>query len=391
MTAALRVLPTPTALPGHEVLDQVRDFVARFSVFPHEHCAPMLALWYAHTWVADAFYTTPRLILSSPEPGSGKTRVLEIAQHLTREAEMTAGGSAAALVRMVAAGPITILMDEVDAVFGVGGTGNEDVRQMLNLGYKRSAKIPKAKGDPATGFTVDRLPIFAPAALAGLVGRMPDTITTRAITIHLRKRRHDERVEPYRESKVVRQAEPVRDALSTWATSIGERLVEAEPEMPHGVDDRPAEVWEPLLAIADLAGGHWPATARAACTHFVNASKKGASSLGVRLLADLRTLFMETGTDRMHTTEILTRLLSLEDAPWQDAWGKPLDSRRLAKELSLYQVAPLTVKHNNGSNAKGYVTYPTVRQVEQSGLADAWARYLPAPTTPSDVDAEGEK
>lgn len=391
MTAvALRVLPTPTALPGHEVLDQVRDFVARFSVFPHEHCAPMLALWYAHTWVSDAFYTTPRLILSSPEPGSGKTRVLEIAQHLTREAEMTAGGSAAALVRMVAAGPITILFDEVDAVFGVGGTGNEDVRQMLNLGYKRTAKIPKAKGDPATGFTVDRLPIFAPAALAGLVGRMPDTITTRAITIHLRKRRHDERVEPYRESKVTRQAEPIRDSLSTWATSIGDRLVEAEPEMPHGVDDRPAEVWEPLLAIADLAGGHWPVTARAACTHFVNASKKGASSLGVRLLADLRALFMEAGADRLHTTEILTRLLSLEDAPWQDAWGKPLDSRRLAKELSLYQVAPLTVKHN-GSNAKGYVVFPTERQVEQSGLADAWARYLPAPTTPSDVDTEGEK
>ncbi|MFC0116002.1 hypothetical protein [Kibdelosporangium aridum] len=164
MTAALRVVPTPTSLPGHEVLNQVRDFVARFSAFPSEHCAPMLALWYAHTWVVDAFYITPRLILSSPEPGSGKTRVLEIAQHLTNQPEMTAGGSAAALVRMVAAGPISILMDEVDTVFGAGGAGNEEVRQMLNLGYKRTATIPKTKGDPATGFTVERLPVFAPAA-----------------------------------------------------------------------------------------------------------------------------------------------------------------------------------------------------------------------------------
>ncbi|MFD1050988.1 hypothetical protein ACFQ1S_38400, partial [Kibdelosporangium lantanae] len=216
MTAALRVVPTPPPLPGHEVLDQVRDFVARFSAFPSEHCAPMLALWYAHTWVADAFYTTPRLILSSPEPGSGKTRVLEIAQHLTSQPEMTAGGSAASLVRMVAAGPITVLWDEVDAIFNAGGTGNEDVRQMLNLGYKRTATIPKTKGDPASGFTVERLPVFAPAALAGLAGRMPDTIKTRAITIHLRKRRHDERVEPYRESKVTRQAAPIREALSGW-------------------------------------------------------------------------------------------------------------------------------------------------------------------------------
>ncbi|GAB3910990.1 hypothetical protein GCM10029964_115860 [Kibdelosporangium lantanae] len=379
MTAALRVVPTPPPLPGHEVLDQVRDFVARFSAFPSEHCAPMLALWYAHTWVADAFYTTPRLILSSPEPGSGKTRVLEIAQHLTSQPEMTAGGSAASLVRMVAAGPITVLWDEVDAIFNAGGTGNEDVRQMLNLGYKRTATIPKTKGDPASGFTVERLPVFAPAALAGLAGRMPDTIKTRAITIHLRKRRHDERVEPYRESKVTRQAAPIREALSGWATGIGDRLVEAEPAMPAGVDDRPAEIWEPLLAIADEAGGHWPLTARAACSHFV-LNQKTTPSLGVRLLADLRTLFTTAGTDRMHSAEIVTRLRAIEDAPWADLNGKPLDSRRLAQELSPYQVTPLTLKHN-GINAKGYVTHPTHTQVEQVGLADAWARYLPAQET----------
>ncbi|WNV90954.1 DUF3631 domain-containing protein [Umezawaea sp. Da 62-37] len=370
MTAALRVLPTPMSLPGHEILDQVRDFVARFSVFPSEHCAPMLALWYAHTWVADAFYTTPRLILSSPEPGSGKTRVLEIAQHLTKAAEMTAGGSAAALVRMVAAGPITVLMDEVDAVFGVGGSGNEDVRQMLNLGYKRSATIPKTKGDPASGFTVERLPIFAPVALAGLAGRMPDTITTRAITVHLRKRRHDEHVEPYRESKIVRQSEPIREALSAWATSVGDGLVEAEPEMPHGVDDRPAEIWEPLLAIADLAGGHWPETSRAACLHFVTAASAQPMSDGVRLLGDLRALFTSRGTDRISTVEILAVLRSMDEAPWGDMYGKPLNARALATELSVYGVK-VTAFKNNGTTVKGY----TVNGA--NGLADAWARYLP--------------
>jgi hypothetical protein len=376
MTAALRAVPAAPPLPGHEVLDQVRDFVARFSAFPSEHCAPMLALWYAHTWVADAFYITPRLILSSPEPGSGKTRVLEIAQHLTKAPEMTAGGSAAAMVRMVAAGPITILMDEVDTIFSAGGGGNEEIRNVLNLGYKRTATVPKSKGDPASGFTIERLPIFAPAALAGLAGRMPDTITTRAITIHLRRRRHDEQVESYRESKVTRQAELIREALSEWMTSVGESLVEAEPDMPPGVDDRPAEIWEPLLAIADLAGGHWPTTARAACTHFVF-NQKTTPSFGVRLLADLRALFTAEGTDRMHSAEIVTRLRAIEDAPWSDLSGKPLDSRRLAQELAVYQVAPMTFKHN-GTNAKGYVTYPTETQVEQVGLSDAWARYLPA-------------
>jgi uncharacterized protein DUF3631 len=387
MTNALRLVDTQLQT-GTEILNDVTTFVSRFFAFPSEHCAPMFALWCAHTWVADAFYVTPRLILSSPEPGSGKTRVLEIAQHLTQAPEMTAGGSAAALVRMVAAAPITILMDEVDTVFGAGGAGNEEVRQMLNLGYKRTATVPKTKGDPGSGFTVERLPVFAPAALAGLAGRMPDTITTRAITVHLRRRRHDEHVEPYRESKVARQATPIRDALNTWMTSIGEKLVEADPTMPTGVEDRPAEIWEPLLAIADEAGGHWPTTARAACTHFVF-NQKTTPSLGVRLLADLRTLFATEDTDRMHSAEIVTRLRAIEDAPWSDVNGKLLDSRRLAQELNPYHVAPLTFKRN-GTNAKGYVTYPTTTQVEQVGLADAWARYLPAPAAISDVDTRGK-
>lgn len=374
MTAVLKALPTPMAEPGYVVLDQVRDFVARFSAFPHEHCAPMLALWYAHTWAADHLYTTPRLVLSSAEPGSGKTRVLEVAKHFTRASEMTMSGSAAALVRMVAAGPITILLDEVDTIFASGGGGNEEVRGMLNGGYKRTATIPKCRGDAATGISVDRLPIFAPAALAGLAGSLPDTINTRAITIHLRKRRHDERVQSYMERRVEREAAPIREALEMWVTSIAEDLEEAEPVMPQGVADRAAEIWEPLIAIADAAGGHWPTTAREACSHFVHDKTGMTPSLGVQLLTDLYTLFTLAGTDRLHTTEILPFLLALDDAPWSDLNGRPLDARRLSKELSRYHVAPITVKVN-GNNAKGYVTFANDRQV---GLADAWARYVAA-------------
>src|SRR6185312_5821066 len=78
-----------TVRAGHEVLDDLAAFVARFSVFPSEHCAPTLALWYAHTHAVEQFYVTPRLILDAAEPGSGKTRVLEVAQYFVRAPEMT--------------------------------------------------------------------------------------------------------------------------------------------------------------------------------------------------------------------------------------------------------------------------------------------------------------
>jgi hypothetical protein len=382
MTNALRLVDTQPQT-GAEILDDVTAFVSRFSVFPHKHCAPMLALWYAHTWAADHFYTTPRLILSSAEPESGKTRVLEVAQHFTKAPEMTMSGSAAALVRMVAAGPITILLDEVDTVFTAGGSGNEDIRGMLNGGYKRTNTIPKCKGDTATGITVERLPTFAPAALAGLVGCMPPTITTRAITVHLRKRRHDQHVESYKEKRVKRDAEPIRDALAAWITGIGEELGDAEPAMPPGVADRAEESWEPLLAIADAAGSHWPDTARQACMFFVQQARSQPISTGVQLLGDLRALFTQNNTDRMATTEILHALCTNEDSPWGEFNnGRPMDARRLSKELSRYHIRP-TSFDSGGKTLKGYVTYPNTTQ---AGLADAWSRYLP----PMTADNQGE-
>jgi hypothetical protein len=367
--------PPPGAIvrPGHELLDDVAAFVTRFSVFPSKHCAPMLALWYAHTHASEQFYVTPRLVLDSAEPGSGKTRVLEVAQYLVRAPEMTISATPAALFRLVSMGPITILFDEVDAIFNPrNGGNNEDLRGLLNAGYKRSATIARCVGD-AKNMKVERFPVYAPAALAGIAGAMPATITTRAITIHMRRRRTDEPVEPFRERQVARQAQPLRDELAAWIDSTT-RLGDAQPNMPDGVTDRSAEIWEPLLAIADTAGGHWPDTARGACRHFVLETGPHTTSLGVRLLADLRDLFARHNTDRLPTTVIIADLRDLDEAPWGDLDGKPLDARRLARELNRYGARPHDLRMTSGV-VKGY------RVSSPAGLADVWARYLPPPPT----------
>ena len=175
-----------------------------------------------------------------------------------------------------------------------------------------------------------------------------------------------------RECHVARQAQPLRDELAAWIDSTATGLGEAQPEMPAGVTDRPAEIWEPLLAIADTAGGHWPATARGACRHFVLDSGPQVTSRGVRLLADLRELYTHHGTDRLPTTTVLTELRDLEEAPWGELEGKPLDARRLAALLRRYGVTPHDLRQPGGV-VKGY------RTEGPAGLADAWDRYLPPP------------
>ncbi|GIH11797.1 hypothetical protein Rhe02_98640 [Rhizocola hellebori] len=356
------------------MLDAVTGWLGPYLALPNEHCLPVLALWAAHSHVADAFYVTPRLVLSSAEPGSGKTRVLELLNLLCHQPELIFSPTTAAIFRMLDDGPVSLLFDEIDAVFNPKAGGNhEDLRALLNAGYKRGATIPRCVGDAAK-MGVQKFRVYSPVVLAGLAGHMPATILTRAVVIHMRRRPTSIKVRPFRERDAETEARPLRLDLAAWVETQRPELADARPQMPYGVDDRPAEVWEALIAIADAAGGHWPETARAACEYFVLRAPAEAQSFGIRLLADLRRIF--GNAERMSTSDILQALVNLPESPWADLGGKPIDSVRLAKALKPYEVSPSVFK-DTGASIRGYTTYPVEgREASSAGLADAWSRYL---------------
>ncbi|NOQ60686.1 DUF3631 domain-containing protein [Mycolicibacterium fortuitum] len=320
---------------------------------------------------------TPRLILDSAEPGSGKTRVLELLALLCRSAKLTLSTTTAALYRRIAAAadegipPPTVLQDEADAIFGKTSTPqSEDLRALFNAGYRKGATVDRCEGD-AKNMKVREFPVHAPVALAGLAGRMPDTITTRGVTIHMRRRRPDQKVSDFRERDALTEADPIRGQLESWAQTNQEVLAAARPKMPSGVTDRAAEIWEPLIAIADLAGTQWATRARAACTYFVvaSASDDEKLSLGQRLLRDIRGLIETEGTNAMWSSDIISKLVSDPESEWRDLWGKTLDQRRLAKELGKYGVKSKDIRIGAAKN-KGYsVDGPT-------GLGQAWQHWL---------------
>lgn len=356
---------------GAELLASVECFAGRFLAFPTKHHLVVLVLWIAHTWAVSAFYVTPRLVLDSPEPGSGKTRVLEILALLCRAAKLTLSTTTAALYRRIAAAgeqPPTVLQDEADRVFGSKTPQTEDLVALFNSGYKTGATVDRCEGD-AKNMRVVEFPVFAPVALAGLAGKMPATILDRAVPLHMRKRAPDERVAEFRGRDAEVDAAPLRERLEAWASASFDALAAARPKMPTGVCDRPAEVWEALLAVADVAGGSWPNRAREACQHFVLDSGDDKLSLGVRLLHDLKDAFAEH--DRMFSADIVATLTADAESEWADLWGKPLDQRRLAKELKRYGVESQEVRIG-GVTKKGYLVSG------DTGLAQAWARYLPS-------------
>ena len=349
---------------GNVVLQRVEEYVGRFVAYPSEHERVAHVLWIAHTHRMDLWESTPRIAFLSPEPGSGKSRALEVTEPLVPRPVHAVNTTPAYLFRKVADpdGPPTILFDEVDTVFGPRAKDNEEVRGLLNAGHRRGAVAGRCV---VVGKLVEteELPAYCAVALAGL-DDLPETLMSRSVVIRMRRRSPDERVEPFRYRLHNPEGEAIRHDLIRWS---GFLEMDGWPEMPAGIEDRNADIWEALFALADAAGGDWPDRARRAGVTLVTSARSGGPSIGVRLLMDLKTVFDQAGTDYLFTEDLLTALNSMELSPWGDIRGRALDARSLARRLSKYDIKPRTVRRVE-ITAKGYA---------RVDLVDAWSRYCP--------------
>jgi hypothetical protein len=365
LLAAARSYEPPLPVDLAALLDGVRAFTRQYIVMDDAQ-ADFVALWTAHTHVLDAAETTPYLSITSPEKRSGKSRTLEALSLLVARPWLTGRVSAAVLVRKIAAHAVTLLLDESDAAFKGEKEYAETLRAVLNAGYRRggvASLCVKAGGD----FDLRDFSVFGPKAIAG-IGRLPDTIADRAIPIVLKRKAPSENAARFKWRVAQEQAAPLRDRLERWAAGALETLRDAEPTIPDELDDRAADVWEPLCAIGDAAGGEWPQRARKAALALSLGDAREDDSLGVRLLRDIRAAFDERSVDKVTCAELVGALVAMEEAPWGDLKGKALDTRRLGWRLRPFGIRSRTIRLDNGSTPKGYL---------REMFVDEWARYLP--------------
>jgi uncharacterized protein DUF3631 len=349
---------------GAGLLDALRTALCRYLVMPSPEASDSVVLWIAATHAQPAWEHATRLVITGPAKRCSKSRLLDIVKETAHDVLPAVHASTAALYRSIGGGdPPTILFDEADATFGTrkAAEANEDLRALINAGFARGWPILRCVGpdQKPTAFNA-----FAMAALAG-IGTMPDTITDRAVNIRMRRRAEGETVAPFRIGRDAPPLNQLREQLTTWIRAHLAKLRDAAPDMP--VEDRAADTWECLIALADLAGGDWPDRARLACKLLTAqaADDDTDTSTATRLLADLRIVF--TDADQLYTKTVLERLHQLTDSPWADMQYSASD---LAKTLRPFGIKPVDVRENGGANRKGYKT---------ATLADAWRRYLPQP------------
>ncbi|MBR7678598.1 DUF3631 domain-containing protein, partial [Streptomyces daliensis] len=172
----------------------------------------------------DCFDSTPRLAFLSPEPGSGKSRALEICETLVPHPMVAVNASAAALFRAVSGleGRPTILFDEIDTVFGPRAGDNEELRGFLNAGHRRTGVTYRCVAEGDTQKVVP-FPSYCAVAVAGL-GSLPDTILTRSVIIRMRRRARNEKVEPFRARIHEADGHALRERLAQWADQHREQI-----------------------------------------------------------------------------------------------------------------------------------------------------------------------
>jgi hypothetical protein len=275
--------------------------------------------------------------------------------------------------------PPTLLIDEADTIFGPKAKdGNEEIRGLLNAGYQRNRAALRYN---AAEKAVEKIPTFAMAALAG-IGVMPDTIEDRAVVIRMRRRAPGETVKPYRQRRDAPPLAALRTRLREWIRANAKTLEAATPLMP--LEDRAADTWEPLFAVADLAGGQWPARAREAAL-VLTAAKEASDEqpVTVRLLIDCRAAFADLPA--LPSEELLARLKEDPEAPWAGWGGRPdgLTAMKLGQMLKDFDIRSAMIRFP----PEDYPGVGQARGYKREDFLDAWERYCPPPNV-TDSDAE---
>lgn len=374
---------TPVSAPPlGNLLDEIARHVRRYVVLSADQVT-LCALWVVHVFAIAAADVTPYLIVTSPQRRCGKSRLLEVLGGLVLRAWHAVRPSEAVLFRKLALG-FVLLLDEVDTIFSAAAKDStEGIRATLNAGFERGAVVSRCEDH---GKDLVDFEVFGPKILAG-IGDPPDTVRDRGFVLSLRRARRSETRERFRRRKAGPVAEELRRRIEAWAESPGTiaTLKRAEPALPDALNDRAQDAAEPLLALADLAGGEWPTRARAALVALAGEAEEDEvdDASGVALLRDLVMVFDRLAGPKGATSEVLVReLQATEGAPWKK-WnrGEGLDANGLARLLRPFKVHSKKKRWKSGDEPRG--------GYYRADILEAAERYVPPmPKDPEDDDED---
>jgi putative DNA primase/helicase len=353
------VQPWPTEVPGAELLNELTTTFRKYIYIPPA-IIDAAALWSVHAWTIDAGDISPFFVLVSPTKRCGKTSMLIILMYVTPRSELASNISPSALFRYVEHVHPTLLIDEADSFVGA----SEEMRGILNSGHTRVAANVIRNVEIGGEHIPRRFSVWAPKAIA-TIQKLADTLEDRSIVVQLQRKPKAAAVARLRKRDCLEFA-ALRQKASRWADDNFDALAaDPEPSLPDELNDRAADNWRPLIAIADLAGGDWPRRAREAACALSGAGHE-AKSINVECLADIKVAFGLS--EALWSLDLVEALNADPERPWA-TWnkGKPISQKQLAGLLRPFGIISEVI-WINGKSARGY---------KRASFEEAWAAYLP--------------
>jgi hypothetical protein len=351
------------------LLDSISDLIRKY-IFLSREDAIVLTLWVVHTWCLRAAEFTPYIHLRSALPREGKSRVLDVVGYLVarplRMSDPTPAAIADYTTMAVIMGqePPTFLWDEIDSAYERWGA----LREYVNNGFQRGNPIIRAGGK--VKYT------FAPKMMAGLT-ELPTTVHDRSFRLDMMRAKEDEkplRFTPPERRKVEQEGYAIQLRLGAFAERHMEALMTSSPTLPETMDDRGQDIAEPLLAIADVAGGDWPKKARTALVKVRQAMQKSDSMSDTELLLrDIKDVFAAKAL--LYSEDIVAGLLKKEESPWRTMG---MNQHKLARMLHQFTEFPggpriTSQRLRVGGRKSGN---PLKAGYKRKQFEDAWNRYL---------------
>jgi hypothetical protein len=359
---------SPDPNETRRLIEAIENTFTRRIVFRTAHDPLKLALWALHTHAIEYADITPYLSVSSAERESGKSTVRKLLGTIVANPWLTIAPTEAVLYRYITKRKPTLLLDEYDAVFKGPPEFYEGLRAMLNSGFERGDTVSRcvARGNQQD---IEDFEVFCPKGLFG-IGGLPDTVSSRCIHIRLQRKLPGARVERARRRDLFDDATTLREWCEAWRDFDALALEELVPELPDALSDRETDIWEPLLAIATLAG---PEMVERAVTAALDRSGLvvTAESRGIKML---RSCLRAFGEDRrVLYVDLLSRLNDQDDEKW-GSWndGKGIAKANLFDILAQYEIV------DEGKNVRPGPGVSPAKGFRREQFEQAWAQYLPA-------------
>lgn len=368
---------------GEAVLNTTELWLGTFIRTAHKDDLATLTLWAVATHLANETWTSPRLLLDSPAPGSGKTTTLDHLQRLCfRSVQAASLSSPSLLARLLEREPRTILVDEVDRTLDPKTDGSPELLAVLNSGYRRGASRPvllQRKGeDGVTEWQPVEMSTYGPVALAGNSPNLPDDTRSRCITVLLLPD-YDGTVEDSDWQFIEEDAQALHDVIAAWASTVRDAVATdrvdyqsesftdpttGEDRTLSGLRGRNRERWAPLLKVARAAGGDWPSRVmRLIFSDLDQQAEDREAGLArvprhVQLLKDIATVWPMDNNDARQpftaTSDLLRHLAWVNP----DYWGNAAERGELkAQGLGRILAHKFSIRSNRastGERERGY-------------------------------------